>query len=103
MSEFPDDAAPAADAPSIYLAYARRGKTQWWRYPCAVAAGLLLFVVIVIAAVLALSLLHVLPPGIAGELTRPMAGKFHATAQRVVAHDNFAAQHHEQVVAVVDG
>jgi hypothetical protein len=27
----------------------------------------------------------------------------HATAQYIVAHDNFAAQHHEQVAAVVGG
>jgi len=32
-----------------------------------------------------------------------MAGQFHAAAQRVVAHYNFAAQHHQQIAAVVGG
>jgi hypothetical protein len=40
---------------------------------------------------------------LAGELARPMVGQFHAAAQRVVAHDYFAAQHHEQIGAVVGG
>ena len=40
---------------------------------------------------------------LAGELARPMAGKLHAGGQRVVAHDDFAAQHHEQVTAFVLG
>jgi hypothetical protein len=40
---------------------------------------------------------------LAGEMARPMAGKLHAAAQRVVAHDNFTAEHHEQVAAIVGG
>ncbi len=51
------------------------------------AAGLLLFLVNVVAAVLALGLLHALPPGIADELTRPT----HPLTFFVAAGLNFAA------------
>jgi hypothetical protein len=40
---------------------------------------------------------------LAGEVARPVPGKFHARTQCVVAHDNFAAQHHQQIAALVGG
>jgi uncharacterized protein len=67
--------AAAADDPtrpaSTYLDYARRGKTQWWRYPCALAAGLALALAIGVATIVALNALHLVPADIAGELTHP--------------------------------
>ena len=76
MSGRPEVAAPAADAAApgaswTYLDYARRGKTQWWRYPCAVAAGLAIALAIGVATIFAFNVLHLLPADIAGELTRP--------------------------------
>lgn len=56
---------------AAYLAYARRGFTTWWRYPVAVALGLILTIALGALVLLAGQFTHTLPPDLANQIQHP--------------------------------
>ena len=54
-----------------YLAYASRGKNDWWRYLLTPILGLGLTIVTMTVIALVLILAHILPPNIAAEMQQP--------------------------------
>ena len=52
----------------LYISYAERGRTQWWRYPLTLAAGLLFAVVVLALFGVALAVLRLLPPDLAQQM-----------------------------------
>jgi membrane protease YdiL (CAAX protease family) len=56
---------------SVFLDYAARGKTAWWRYPIAVCLSLVLSAVALVVVYLPLLLLHAVPSNLAQELVQP--------------------------------
>ena len=56
---------------AAYLDYARRGLNAWWRYLLTIVVALVLWVVLDVAIVLALTLSRLMPAGIAAEMTKP--------------------------------
>jgi membrane protease YdiL (CAAX protease family) len=63
--------APLDSLPNGFLMFASRGRNAWWRYLISCAAAFLLAMLVLAAAALVLTAMHLLPPGIAAELTQP--------------------------------
>jgi len=55
----------------LYLSYAERGRTQWWRYLLSIVAGLLLAILALALLSVVLSLLHLMPPDLAQQMQSP--------------------------------
>src|SRR3569833_1487568 len=55
----------------LYISYAERGRTGWWRYPLTVTAGLLLAVAALAILGAALGILHLLPGDLAQQMQSP--------------------------------
>jgi len=54
-----------------YVAYAARGRTAWWRYLLTPLLGLLLTTLTMLVGAGALTLMRLLPPGLAAEMQQP--------------------------------
>ena len=54
-----------------FLAYASRGRNAWWRYGLSLVVGFVLTCIGLMLLTLALTFLHLLPPGIAAQLQQP--------------------------------
>ncbi len=55
----------------VYLDYARRGLTAWWRYPLTIVLALVIWIALDIAIVFGLMVSHLMPGNVAAELTKP--------------------------------
>jgi uncharacterized protein len=56
---------------AVYLDYARRGLNAWWRYLLAIAAAVVIWVLLDVVIVAALTVSRLMPPAIAAEMTKP--------------------------------
>jgi uncharacterized protein len=65
------DGAVGDPSMATYLAYARRGRNDWWRYLAALVLGSVFTVVLVVALTLALSFAHLIPADFAKETAHP--------------------------------
>jgi len=54
-----------------YLAYAARGRNDWWRYLLTPILGFLLTALVLIVLTLVLMFAHLLPPGFAAQMQHP--------------------------------
>jgi len=52
----------------LYISYAERGRTAWWRYPLTAMVGLLFAMVALALLGVALAALHLLPPDLAQQM-----------------------------------
>ena len=56
---------------TAFLDLAARGRTDWWRYPLAVALAMAVWVILFVVLFVAIDLIGPMPPNLAGELTQP--------------------------------